>query len=110
VGSRFCDLIDVLVILHRLSTDCPANIFGPYNCAVCQLGISVRNTFKPNGGTSRWNGPFLCVSCQSKKEAMEGKSCSQSMHFFQAKYCQNNFQCILLDTNLDLTCYAMIAP
>lgn len=102
MASRFCDLIDILVNLHRLSTDClTSNIFEPYDCAVCQLemkpgeGISVHGTtFKPTGVTSRWDGPFLCVSCQTKKEAMEGKSCSQSMNLFEAKYCQNIYQCI----------------
>ncbi|KAJ3697150.1 hypothetical protein LUZ61_000855 [Rhynchospora tenuis] len=70
------------MLSQRLSTDhTTSNIFEPYNCAVCQLemkpgeGISVHSTaIKPIGIRSPWDGPFLCVSCQEKKEAMEGKS------------------------------------
>ncbi|KAJ3673223.1 hypothetical protein LUZ60_006597 [Juncus effusus] len=70
------------MLSRRLSMDyTTGNIFEPYNCAVCQLemkpgeGISVHGAvFKSSSGiNSPWDGPFLCVSCQEKKEAMEGK-------------------------------------
>jgi len=51
-------------------------------CAVCQVeikpgeGISIHEG-APNSGKFRpWDGPFLCSSCQEKKEAMEGKRSS----------------------------------
>ncbi|XP_078154921.1 putative protein phosphatase 2C 12 [Carex rostrata] len=72
------------MLSERLSTDCTTSIiFEPYNCAVCQLemkpgeGISIHGTtFKSTGIKRPWDGPFLCIPCQEKKEAMEGKNCS----------------------------------
>ena len=31
------------------------------------------------GSLCRWDGPFLCQSCQEKKEAMEGKRRSRGL-------------------------------
>ena len=48
-------------------------------CAVCQVeikpdeGISVHAGSSDFGKLRPWDGPFLCLSCQEKKEAMEGK-------------------------------------
>lgn len=57
-------------------------MFKLFICAVCQVeikpgeGISVHEG-SPNPGQLRpWDGPFLCSSCQEKKEAMEGKQTS----------------------------------
>lgn len=57
-------------------------MFKLFICAVCQAeikpgeGISVHEG-APNPGKLRpWDGPFLCLSCQDKKEAMEGNRTS----------------------------------
>lgn len=57
-------------------------MFKLFMCAVCQVeikpgeGISVHEG-APNVRKPRpWDGPFLCLSCQKKKEAMEGKRIS----------------------------------
>lgn len=48
-------------------------------CAVCQVemkpgeGISIHAGSSHPGKLRPWDGPFLCSSCQEKKEAMEGK-------------------------------------
>ncbi|XP_057425478.1 probable protein phosphatase 2C 12 [Lotus japonicus] len=80
---------DVVVELHeegsamlseRLDTKYPlCNMFKLFMCAVCQVeikpgeGISIHEGL-PNVRKLRpWDGPFLCSSCQEKKEAMEGK-------------------------------------
>lgn len=64
---------------ERLDTKYPlCNMFKLFMCAICQVEI------KPGEGTSihvgctnrrsrPWDGPFLCQSCQEKREAMEGK-------------------------------------
>ncbi|XP_052203276.1 probable protein phosphatase 2C 12 [Diospyros lotus] len=65
---------------ERLETKYPiCNMFKLFMCAICQVeikpgeGISI-HADAPNSGQLRpWDGPFLCQSCQEKKEAMEGK-------------------------------------
>lgn len=54
-------------------------MFKLFICAVCQVemkpgeGISVHADSSKPGRVRPWDGPFLCPSCQTKKEAMEGK-------------------------------------
>ncbi|KAG8654745.1 probable protein phosphatase 2C 12 isoform X3 [Manihot esculenta] len=71
------------MLSERLDTKYPlCNMFKLFMCAVCQVemkpeeGISIHagstNSRKPRP----WDGPFLCLSCQEKKEAMEGKRIS----------------------------------
>ncbi|KAF7084448.1 hypothetical protein CFC21_088071 [Triticum aestivum] len=65
------------LLSRRLDSEYPVrNMFKLFICAICQVEL------KPNQGISvhedsshlrRWDGPFLCQSCQEKKEAMEGK-------------------------------------
>lgn len=69
----------------RLNTEYPiSNMFKLFMCAVCQLemrpgeGISLRASSPKPSGVSPWDGPFLCLTCQAKKEAMEGKPPSGS--------------------------------
>ncbi|KAK9740622.1 hypothetical protein RND81_03G048700 [Saponaria officinalis] len=64
---------------ERLDTKYPlCNMFKLFMCAICQLevkpgeGISIHNG-SSNQKTRPWDGPFLCRSCQEKREAMEGK-------------------------------------
>jgi hypothetical protein len=46
-----------------------------------------------------------------KRKLWKGKAALKVCPFFEAKYFQNNYQCIfLLDTNPDFTCCAMLAP
>ncbi|QHN93589.1 putative protein phosphatase 2C [Arachis hypogaea] len=67
------------MLSERLETKYPlCNMFKLFICAVCQVeikpgeGISI-HAGKTNPGKLRpWDGPFLCSSCQEKKEAMEG--------------------------------------
>ncbi|KAL3617934.1 hypothetical protein CASFOL_038255 [Castilleja foliolosa] len=61
---------------ERLDSKYPlCNMFKLFICAVCQVeiqpgkGISIHDTRR----SRPWDGPFLCSSCQEKKQAMEGK-------------------------------------
>ncbi|VFQ99111.1 unnamed protein product [Cuscuta campestris] len=56
------------------------NMFKLFVCAVCQAeikpgeGISVNASGSGDSRKRRpWDGPFLCLSCQEKREAMEGR-------------------------------------
>ncbi|KAK7376887.1 hypothetical protein VNO80_02305 [Phaseolus coccineus] len=68
------------MLSERFDTKYPVcNMFKLFMCAVCQVeikpgeGISIHEG-APNSTKFRpWDGPFLCSSCQEKKEAMEGK-------------------------------------
>jgi len=57
-------------------------MFKLFICAVCQVeikpgeGISVHEGAENPQKVRPWDGPFLCFSCQEKKEAMEGKRSS----------------------------------
>ncbi|XP_042494625.1 probable protein phosphatase 2C 12 isoform X2 [Macadamia integrifolia] len=68
------------VLAERLDTEYPlCNMFKLFMCAVCQIEMKHGEGISVHAGTSNprkvrpWDGPFLCLSCQSKKEAMEGK-------------------------------------
>ncbi|PAN49300.1 hypothetical protein PAHAL_9G439600 [Panicum hallii] len=68
------------MLAQRLNINYPAgNMFKLHDCAVCQLemkpgeGISVHGIMPKHSRVDPWGGPFLCSSCQVKKEAMEGK-------------------------------------
>jgi hypothetical protein len=60
-------------------------MFKLFICAICQVelkpnqGISVHEDSSQPGNLRRWDGPFLCQSCQEKKEAMEGKRRSRGL-------------------------------
>lgn len=67
----------------RLETKYPlCNMFKLFICAVCQVeikpgeGISIYVGVSKPGRLRPWDGPFLCPSCQEKREAMEGKRAS----------------------------------
>ncbi|KAI4373272.1 hypothetical protein MLD38_011413 [Melastoma candidum] len=55
---------------------------GLFICAVCQVdlipseGISVHAGSIFSTSSKPWQGPFLCVDCRNKKDAMEGKRTS----------------------------------
>nr|XP_016434722.1 PREDICTED: probable protein phosphatase 2C 12 isoform X1 [Nicotiana tabacum] len=64
----------------RLDAKYPVcNMFKLFMCAVCQVeikpgeGISIHAGSLNTRNVRPWDGPFLCSSCQVKKEAMEGK-------------------------------------
>ncbi|KAL6838345.1 hypothetical protein ACP4OV_031849 [Aristida adscensionis] len=64
----------------RLDSAYPVrNMFKLFICAICQMelesgqGISIHESVSKPGKLRPWDGPFLCHSCQEKKEAMEGK-------------------------------------
>ncbi|KAK4342513.1 hypothetical protein RND71_038329 [Anisodus tanguticus] len=64
----------------RLDAKYPVcNMFKLFMCAVCQVEIKPGEGISIHAGSSNtrnfrpWDGPFLCSSCQEKKEAMEGK-------------------------------------
>ncbi|XP_010939442.1 probable protein phosphatase 2C 12 [Elaeis guineensis] len=68
------------MLAKRLDAEYPIrNMFKLFICAVCQVemkpneGISVHAGLSQHGKLRPWDGPFLCQSCQGKKEAMEGK-------------------------------------
>nr|XP_009771631.1 PREDICTED: probable protein phosphatase 2C 12 [Nicotiana sylvestris]XP_016494319.1 PREDICTED: probable protein phosphatase 2C 12 [Nicotiana tabacum] len=63
----------------RLNTKYPVcNVFKLFTCAVCQAEIKPGEGFSIHASSLKarnlwlWDGPFLCSSCQEKKEAMEG--------------------------------------
>ncbi|KAK6138839.1 hypothetical protein DH2020_027418 [Rehmannia glutinosa] len=65
---------------ERLDSKYPVcNMFKLFICAVCQVeiepgkGISIHAETTDSRKSRPWDGPFLCSSCQEKKEAMEGK-------------------------------------
>ncbi|XP_022768793.1 probable protein phosphatase 2C 12 isoform X5 [Durio zibethinus] len=68
------------MLSERLDTKYPlCNMFKLFMCAVCQLEMKPGEGISIHAGSSNsvklrpWDGPFLCSSCQEKKEAMEGK-------------------------------------
>ncbi|XP_058097100.1 probable protein phosphatase 2C 12 isoform X4 [Magnolia sinica] len=68
------------VLAKRLEIEYPlSNMFKLFICAVCQAEMKSGEGISVHAGSSRpgrlrpWDGPFLCLSCQAKKEAMEGK-------------------------------------
>lgn len=72
---------------YRLDSKYPiCNMFKLFVCAICQVEIKPGEGISIHAGTADprklrpWDGPFLCVSCQEKKEAMEGKRPSGGMH------------------------------
>lgn len=71
------------MLSERLDTKYPVcNMFKLFICAVCQVeikpgeGISIHEGAANSQKFRPWDGPFLCSSCQEKKEAMEGKRSS----------------------------------
>ncbi|XP_022636701.1 probable protein phosphatase 2C 12 isoform X1 [Vigna radiata var. radiata] len=71
------------MLSERLETKYPlCNMFKLFVCAVCQVeikpgeGISIHVGASNPGRLRPWDGPFLCSSCQEKREAMEGKRTS----------------------------------
>uniref|UniRef100_A0A2P2QRA8 Uncharacterized protein n=1 Tax=Rhizophora mucronata TaxID=61149 RepID=A0A2P2QRA8_RHIMU len=68
------------LLSDRLDTKYPlCNMFKLFMCAVCQVEIKPEEGISIHAGSTNsrkmrpWDGPFLCLSCQEKKEAMEGK-------------------------------------
>ncbi|KAL8153992.1 hypothetical protein V2J09_011752 [Rumex salicifolius] len=68
------------MLSERLDTKYPlCNMFKLFTCAICQVeikpgdGVSIHADSSSNRKTRPWDGPFLCESCQEKKEAMEGR-------------------------------------
>ncbi|CAI0558173.1 unnamed protein product [Linum tenue] len=75
------------MLSERLDTKYPlCNMFKLFMCAVCQVEIRPDEGVSIHAGSGNmrrlrpWDGPFLCVSCQEKKEAMEGKRSSGDRH------------------------------
>ncbi|KAJ7958143.1 Protein phosphatase 2C family protein [Quillaja saponaria] len=75
------------MLSERLDTKYPlCNMFKLFMCAVCQEemkpgeGISIHAGASIPGRVRPWDGPFLCLSCQEKKEAMEGRRPSGDRH------------------------------
>jgi hypothetical protein len=61
-------------------------------CAICQIELGSGQEISIHGGLTKsgklhpWDGPFLCHSCQEKKEAMEGKRQSRGSSSFFSFY------------------------
>ncbi|KAL2318583.1 hypothetical protein Fmac_032459 [Flemingia macrophylla] len=71
------------MLSERLDAKYPiCNMFKLFVCAVCQVEIKPGEGISIHEGAANpqkfrpWDGPFLCSSCQEKKEAMEGKRSS----------------------------------
>lgn len=71
----------------RLNSEYPVrDMFKLFACAICQIdlesgqGISIHEGLSRPGKLRPWDGPFLCHSCQEKKEAMEGKRHSRGIN------------------------------
>lgn len=68
------------LLSERLGLKHPiCNMFRLFICAICQVEIKPGEGISIHAGTTdskrvqSWDGPFLCVTCQEKREAMEGK-------------------------------------
>nr|XP_043623964.1 probable protein phosphatase 2C 15 isoform X2 [Erigeron canadensis] len=69
------------MLAERLGNDETAgsSTSGLFTCAVCQVdlaaseGVPVHAGSIFSTGSKPWQGPFLCVACRDKKDAMEGK-------------------------------------
>ncbi|PKA57086.1 putative protein phosphatase 2C 12 [Apostasia shenzhenica] len=65
------------MLAQRLDTEYPiCNVFRTFSCAVCQVEMKPGEGVSIHSGSEKlrpWDGPFLCHSCQAKKEAMEGR-------------------------------------
>ncbi|CAH2066160.1 unnamed protein product [Thlaspi arvense] len=52
---------------------------GMFTCAICQLDLAPSEGISVHAGSifstslKPWQGPFLCIDCRDKKDAMEGK-------------------------------------
>ncbi|CAN1273987.1 Probable protein phosphatase 2C 12 [Linum perenne] len=75
------------MLSERLQTKYPlSNMFKLFMCAVCQIEIRPDEGVSIHAGSANmrrlrpWDGPFLCLSCQQKKEAMEGRRPSGDRH------------------------------
>ncbi|KAF5747058.1 Phosphatase 2C family protein isoform 1 [Tripterygium wilfordii] len=75
------------MLSERLDAQYPiCNMFKLFMCAVCQAeikfgeGISIHSGSSESRNLRPWDGPFLCGSCQEKKEAMEGRRPSGDRH------------------------------
>ncbi|KAL1540439.1 putative protein phosphatase 2C 12 [Salvia divinorum] len=73
---------------ERLDSKYPVcNMFKLFVCAVCQTEIKPGEGISIHSGTADlkklrpWDGPFLCPSCQEKKDAMEGKRASGASRY-----------------------------
>ncbi|PKI76160.1 probable protein phosphatase 2C 5 [Punica granatum] len=69
---------------ERLGKNFPPNQnSGSYRCAVCQVNQPPADNVTANSGplflpaSQPWEGPYLCPTCQKKKDAMEGKKASK---------------------------------
>jgi len=62
-------------------------MFKLFMCAVCQVEVKPGEGVSIHAGSDNcrklrpWDGPFLCASCQDKKDAMEGKRSSGGTHY-----------------------------
>lgn len=69
------------ILAERLGSDTSVgqSTSGLFTCAVCQIdlapseGISVHAGSLFSTSSKPWEGPFLCMDCRNKKDAMEGK-------------------------------------
>jgi serine/threonine protein phosphatase PrpC len=75
------------MLSERLDTKYPlCNMFKLFMCAVCQVEVKPGEGVSIHAGSDNcrklrpWDGPFLCASCQDKKDAMEGKRSSGDRH------------------------------
>lgn len=75
-----CDTMNTFQMKCRLNAAYPIhNLFKLYICAICQIKMKPDESFSVNGNSHQpgrlqpWDGPFICRSCQEKKEAMEGR-------------------------------------
>nr|CAB3487201.1 unnamed protein product [Digitaria exilis] len=78
------------IVKVRLNSEYPVrDMFKLFACAICQVdlesgqGISIHEGLSKPGKLRPWDGPFLCHSCQEKKEAMEGKRHSRGINLSQ---------------------------
>lgn len=79
-------MISEILMGCRLEAEYPiCSLFKLFICAVCQVEMKPSECISIHAGSSQhgklrpWDGPFLCQSCQEKKEAMEGKRHSRGI-------------------------------
>ncbi|GKF04925.1 hypothetical protein Tco_0035593 [Tanacetum coccineum] len=62
------------MLAERLGNDNTSSLSrsGLFMCAVCQVDLAATESISATN-SKPWQGPFLCVACRDKKDAMEGK-------------------------------------
>ena len=87
----------------------------PSRCAICQVDQEpFEGLMEENGGShcsspyAPWGGPYLCLECRKKKDAMEGKrpSCSTACRWKGGMTCVESMLLLRVKTKeMEISCW-----